>query len=155
MLLIFVLFFRVHSTYTFIFYIVWAIKAINGDAMKTNSVDVGISIAINRVQFCLFTNFLFSRMWAPSNEESYFDNMDNKKNVVHIMPTVEMLVTFTADRDLMRAKKACLLYAEKVDFKELIVSNFCSKRSLIVNIHYTCTCSNCVWPRNATSGACI
>ncbi|XP_017967648.1 spindle assembly abnormal protein 6 homolog [Drosophila navojoa] len=74
-------------------------------------------------------------MWAPSNEETYFDNMDNKKNVVHIMPTVEMLVTFTADRDLMRAKKACLLYAEKVDFKELIqlrLAEKCDQRRMYI-----------------------
>ncbi|XP_023166401.1 spindle assembly abnormal protein 6 homolog [Drosophila hydei] len=74
-------------------------------------------------------------MWAPSNEETYFANMDNKKNVVHIMPSVEMLVTFCADRDLMRAKKACLLYAEKVDFKELIqlrLAEKCDQRRMYI-----------------------
>lgn len=61
-------------------------------------------------------------MWAPSKEETYFASMDYTKNVVNIMPSVEMMVTFCGDREMMRSKKACLLYAEKIDFKELIVS---------------------------------
>ncbi|EDW39290.1 GL14013 [Drosophila persimilis] len=56
-------------------------------------------------------------MWTPGNGDS-FENMDYSKNVVTIMPSVEMLVCFS--HDMMRAKKACLLYAEKIDFKEMM-----------------------------------
>lgn len=94
-------------------------------------------------------------MWAPSTEETYFASMDYTKNVVNIMPSAEMLVTFNGgDRDMMHAKKACLLYAERVDFKELIVS---LKRSPILNIliyMLHMSHSNCVWPRSAISDAC-
>ncbi|BFF92255.1 spindle assembly abnormal protein 6 homolog [Drosophila madeirensis] len=57
-------------------------------------------------------------MWTtPSNGDS-FVNMDCSKNVVTIMPSVEMLVSFS--HDTMRAKKPCLLYAERMDFKEML-----------------------------------
>ncbi|KAH8408022.1 hypothetical protein KR222_011114 [Zaprionus bogoriensis] len=74
-------------------------------------------------------------MWAPSTEENYFASMDYTKNVVHIMPSVEMMVTFSGDRDLMRSKKACLLYAEKIDFKELIqlrLAEKCDQRRMYI-----------------------
>jgi len=70
-------------------------------------------------------------MWAPSTEETYFAIMDHTKNVVHIMPSVEMMVTFSGDRDAIRAKKACVLYAERIDFKELIVSY--TQQAVIIN----------------------
>ncbi|EDW58377.1 spindle assembly abnormal protein 6 homolog [Drosophila virilis] len=75
-------------------------------------------------------------MWAPSTEETYFASMDYTKNVINIMPSAEMLVTFSGgDRDLMRAKKACLLYAERVDFKELIqlrLAEKCDQRRMYI-----------------------
>ncbi|KAH8340655.1 hypothetical protein KR059_003523 [Drosophila kikkawai] len=58
-------------------------------------------------------------MWQPGNEESYFDNMEFSKNVVNILPTVEMLVSFNGDMTRTN-RRACLLYAERMDFKELI-----------------------------------
>jgi len=75
-------------------------------------------------------------MWAPSTEETYFASMDHTKNVVHIMPSVEMMVTFSGDRDAIRAKKACVLYAERIDFKELIVS-YTQQTVIIHNKMYT------------------
>ncbi|XP_034487731.1 spindle assembly abnormal protein 6 homolog [Drosophila innubila] len=74
-------------------------------------------------------------MWAPSREETYFASMDHTKNVVHIMPSVEMMVTFCGDRDAMRAKKACVLYAERIDFKELIqlrLTEKCDQRRMYI-----------------------
>lgn len=63
-------------------------------------------------------------MWAPASEDSYFANMEYSKNVVNILPSAEMLVSFRGE--MMRPnKRACLLYAERMDFKELIVSNSC------------------------------
>lgn len=60
-------------------------------------------------------------MWAPASEDSYFANMEYSKNVVNILPSAEMLVSFRGE--MMRPyKRACLLYAERMDFKELIVS---------------------------------
>lgn len=44
--------------------------------------------------------------------------MEFSKNVVNILPSVEMLVSFNGDRS---NRRACLLYAERMDFKELIV----------------------------------
>ncbi|KAH8337655.1 hypothetical protein KR074_003901 [Drosophila pseudoananassae] len=58
-------------------------------------------------------------MWAPASEDSYFANMEYSKNVVNILPSAEMLVSFRGE--MMRPnKRACLLYAERMDFKELI-----------------------------------
>ncbi|KAL7729153.1 hypothetical protein ACLKA6_009618 [Drosophila palustris] len=61
--------------------------------------------------------------------------MDHTKNVVHIMPSVEMMVTFSGERDAMRAKKACVLYAERIDFKELIqlrLTEKCDQRRMYI-----------------------
>ncbi|KAH8362985.1 hypothetical protein KR084_003930 [Drosophila pseudotakahashii] len=58
-------------------------------------------------------------MWPPGSEESYAGSMDYGKNVVNILPSVEMMVSFNGD--MMRPnKRACLLYAERMDFKELL-----------------------------------
>ncbi|XP_030369663.1 spindle assembly abnormal protein 6 homolog [Scaptodrosophila lebanonensis] len=59
-------------------------------------------------------------MWATSNKDNYFVNRDYNKNVLSIMPCMEMTVNFCFSGDAMRAKKTCLLYAEKLDCKELI-----------------------------------
>ncbi|XP_034117369.2 LOW QUALITY PROTEIN: spindle assembly abnormal protein 6 homolog [Drosophila albomicans] len=75
-------------------------------------------------------------MWAPSNEETYFASMDATKNVVHIMPCVEMMVTFSGERgEALRLKKACVLYAERIDFKELIqlrLTEKCDQRRMYI-----------------------
>lgn len=92
-------------------------------------------------------------MWAPSKEESYFASMDYTKNVVNIMPSVEMMVTFSGEREVMRTKKACLLYAEKIDFKELIVS--CKIKNIISKFKENINHSNCDWPKNVINDACI
>jgi len=47
--------------------------------------------------------------------------MDYGKNVVNILPSVEMLVSFNGDMTRSN-KRTCLLYAERMDFKELLVS---------------------------------
>ncbi|ALC46528.1 sas-6, partial [Drosophila busckii] len=76
-------------------------------------------------------------MWAPSTEDNYFASMDTAKNIVHLMPSVEMMVTFAGGgpNDMMRSKKACLLYAEKVDYKELIqlrLAEKCDQRHMYI-----------------------
>ncbi|XP_016951141.1 spindle assembly abnormal protein 6 homolog [Drosophila biarmipes] len=58
-------------------------------------------------------------MWPPGSEDSYSGNMDYGKNVVNILPSVEMLVNFNGDMTRSN-KRACLLYAERMDFKELL-----------------------------------
>ncbi|XP_017131432.1 spindle assembly abnormal protein 6 homolog [Drosophila elegans] len=58
-------------------------------------------------------------MWPPGSEDSYFSNMDYSKNVVSILPSVEMLVSFNGDMTRSN-KRSCLLYAERMDFKELL-----------------------------------
>jgi len=60
-------------------------------------------------------------MWPPGSDDSYSGNMDYGKNVVNILPSVEMLVSFNGDMTRSN-KRACLLYAERMDFKELLVS---------------------------------
>ncbi|XP_017008783.2 spindle assembly abnormal protein 6 homolog [Drosophila takahashii] len=58
-------------------------------------------------------------MWPPGSEDSYAGSLDYGKNVVNILPSVEMMVSFNGD--MMRSnKRACLLYAERMDFKELL-----------------------------------
>ncbi|XP_037707488.1 spindle assembly abnormal protein 6 homolog [Drosophila subpulchrella] len=58
-------------------------------------------------------------MWPPGSDDSYSGNMDYGKNVVNILPSVEMLVSFNGDMTRSN-KRACLLYAERMDFKELL-----------------------------------
>nr|5AL7_A Chain A, SPINDLE ASSEMBLY ABNORMAL PROTEIN 6 HOMOLOG [Drosophila melanogaster]5AL7_B Chain B, SPINDLE ASSEMBLY ABNORMAL PROTEIN 6 HOMOLOG [Drosophila melanogaster] len=57
--------------------------------------------------------------WPPGSEDSYSAKMDYGKSVVNILPSVEMLVNFNGDMT-RSSKRSCLLYAERVDFKELL-----------------------------------
>ncbi|KAH8312087.1 hypothetical protein KR044_009326 [Drosophila immigrans] len=76
-------------------------------------------------------------MWAPSTEETYYASLDVTKNAVLIMPSVEMMVTFCGVRgEALRSKKACLLYAERIDFKELIqlrLTEKCDQRRMYIS----------------------
>ncbi|XP_017076260.1 spindle assembly abnormal protein 6 homolog [Drosophila eugracilis] len=58
-------------------------------------------------------------MWPIGGEHNYSASMDYGKNVVNIFPSVEMMVVFNGDVTRSN-KRACLLYAEKMDFKELL-----------------------------------
>ncbi|XP_017041664.1 spindle assembly abnormal protein 6 homolog [Drosophila ficusphila] len=58
-------------------------------------------------------------MWPPESKDSYSANMDYSKNVVNILPSVEMMVSFNGDMTRSN-KRACILYAERMDFKELL-----------------------------------
>ncbi|XP_043653122.1 spindle assembly abnormal protein 6 homolog [Drosophila teissieri] len=58
-------------------------------------------------------------MWPPGSEDSYSAKMDYGKNVVNILPSAEMLVSFNGDMT-RSSKRSCLLYAERMDFKELL-----------------------------------
>ncbi|EDW84332.1 uncharacterized protein Dwil_GK13203 [Drosophila willistoni] len=72
-------------------------------------------------------------MWPPNNEDSYFVNMDYKKNVINIMPSAEIMVNFPGE--MMRTKKACLLYAERMDFKEVMqlrLAEKCDQRRMYI-----------------------
>jgi len=73
-------------------------------------------------------------MWPPGSEDSYSAKMDYGKSVVNILPSVEMLVNFNGDMT-RSSKRSCLLYAERVDFKELLVNMLVKTSSVQISIH--------------------
>lgn len=53
-------------------------------------------------------------------EEDHFANINYSKNIECILPTSELMVNFRTNG--LKTQKSCLIYAEKLDFKGLIVS---------------------------------
>lgn len=55
-------------------------------------------------------------------EEDYFANINYSKNIEYMTPTTEIMVNFSSNG--LKAKKACFIYAEKLDLKGLVVRIF-------------------------------
>lgn len=53
-------------------------------------------------------------------EDDHFANINYSKNIECIVPTAELMVNFRANG--LKSQKVCYVYAEKLDFKGLIVS---------------------------------
>uniref|UniRef100_A0A1B0A8S1 Uncharacterized protein n=1 Tax=Glossina pallidipes TaxID=7398 RepID=A0A1B0A8S1_GLOPL len=51
-------------------------------------------------------------------EEDYFANINYSKNIEYMTPTTEIMVNFSSNG--LKAKKACFIYAEKLDLKGLV-----------------------------------
>ncbi|KAL9899021.1 spindle assembly abnormal 6 isoform 1-T1 [Glossina fuscipes fuscipes] len=51
-------------------------------------------------------------------EEDYFANNNYSKNIEYMTPTTEVMVNFSSNG--LKAKKACFIYAEKLDLKGLV-----------------------------------
>uniref|UniRef100_A0A1A9W6N1 Uncharacterized protein n=1 Tax=Glossina brevipalpis TaxID=37001 RepID=A0A1A9W6N1_9MUSC len=62
---------------------------------------------------------MFNKSPLRSTEEDYFANTNYSKNIQYIItPTTEIMVNFSSNG--LKAKKACLIYAEKLDLKGLV-----------------------------------
>lgn len=63
---------------------------------------------------------MFSPFSNAHNEEDHFANINYSKNIECILPTSELMVNFRTNG--LKTQKSCFVYAEKLDFKGLIVS---------------------------------
>ncbi|XP_061396377.1 spindle assembly abnormal protein 6 homolog [Musca vetustissima] len=70
---------------------------------------------------------------APIVQDDCFVNVNNSKNIECVIPTAEVMVTFRGDAHL---KRLCFVYAEKIDFKELIqlrLTEKCDQRKMYIS----------------------
>lgn len=62
---------------------------------------------------------MFNLYSTPVIEENFFVNANYSKNIESILPTAELIVNFRLNG--LKAQKNCFVYAEKLEFKGLIV----------------------------------
>lgn len=62
---------------------------------------------------------MFNPYHVSPNDEDHFANINYSRNIECILPTAELMVNFRANG--LKTQKACFIYAEKMEFKGLIV----------------------------------